>query len=148
MKFILMVSEVIPTKFSIDEFQLVKSLEFADIHLHESQQIIYLKYHKNAEVNLENGQLVIDAVYPLLRDGARLAITDATAQGIEFTKEARALFSDNKSMQLTKAHGVVVKELAMRILVNFYIKFNKPVSPVKMFNSYDKALEWVVNYED
>jgi hypothetical protein len=38
---------------------------------------------------------------------------------------------------------MVIKILGQRILGNFYIKFQKPMIPTKIFNNHEDALEWL-----
>ena len=41
------------------------------------------------------------------------------------------------------AEALVVKSLANRILVNFYLTVKKPMIPAKMFNNKESALKWL-----
>lgn len=44
----------------------------------------------------------------------------------------------------TVADALVINSLGHKILANFYIKFNKPVKPTKLFNKQSKAVSWLL----
>jgi hypothetical protein len=65
--------------------------------------------------------------------------------GVTIDPEAREYGSSEKRAGLTAADAVVVKTLAHKIIVNFYLKYNKPSHPTRAFSSEEKARKWLVN---
>lgn len=54
-------------------------------------------------------------------------------------------WSAQKSGNLyTHIDAIVINNFAQKILTDFYLKFNKPIKPTKIFFSVEKALEWVL----
>lgn len=43
----------------------------------------------------------------------------------------------------TIADALVINSLPQKMLADFYLKFDKPVNPTRIFNSRDKALDWI-----
>jgi len=43
----------------------------------------------------------------------------------------------------TIADAVVISSFPQKIIADFYMRYNKPVKPTKVFNSMEKAYEWV-----
>jgi hypothetical protein len=41
------------------------------------------------------------------------------------------------------ATAVVTSHLGTRLLINFFIRFNKPQTPMKLFTCEEKALQWL-----
>lgn len=41
------------------------------------------------------------------------------------------------------ATAVITDRLSTKLLVNFFIRFNKPSTPMKMFTCEEKALQWL-----
>lgn len=103
-------------------FKQVKKLSFATLFLNEDKSILMIKYHEETVVDVEKSVLVIDAVFPFIEQGAIYGITDATAPFLNITPGARKNYRDNKSLQLSFAHAVVVKELSVRLMANFFCK--------------------------
>lgn len=46
------------------------------------------------------------------------------------------------------ATAVLTDRLATRLLVNFFIRFNRPKTPMKMFNSEEQALDWLRSFKN
>ncbi|MFI5203224.1 MAG: hypothetical protein ACHQF2_01920 [Flavobacteriales bacterium] len=60
--------------------------------------------------------------------------------------ESRSFMATKEALQYSIAEGVVIRNLAQRILGNFYLKFDKPKKPVKLFTSIPEAEKWLHNY--
>ena len=48
-------------------------------------------------------------------------------------------------MKYTIADAIIVSNLAQKILINFYLKFNKPPKPSQAFNSEEQAINWLLS---
>jgi hypothetical protein len=46
------------------------------------------------------------------------------------------------------ATAIIIKALASRLMANFFIKFNKPPTPTRLFNSEEAAMEWLRQYAE
>lgn len=62
---------------------------------------------------------------------------------IQTTPEARAYAACEESNRYTIADAFVVKSDALKIVGNFYLRFNKPVRPTKIFTDEFLAVEWL-----
>lgn len=45
------------------------------------------------------------------------------------------------------AFAMVVNSLAQRLIGNFYIRFDKPPAPARLFNDETKAIQWLKTFE-
>ena len=70
------------------------------------------------------------------------AVIDTTAP-YDSTVEARNFYAESDYCKCRYADAFIVNSLPMRLLVNFFISFNKPKIPSKMFNNEESALIWV-----
>lgn len=134
-------------KRKIEYFKLVDQLDFADILLSKDKAVLIVRYKEGTEVDIKKGRKLIDTVYPYHKNNIPFGLTDATAAHISFTNEARKLYSNNKSLELSKAQAVVVSHLPIRLMANFFILFDKPIRPVRSFNSFDLAFEWLDSFD-
>lgn len=130
------------------KLRLEKQLDFADIFIHKDLKVFMVKYHANQEVDKSKAEILVNEIYQIVEKGYSLGLNDARGPHLEISKEAREIYSNNKSLEKTIAQAVIVNELSTRILLNFFINLNKPVVPVKLFNSFDKALDWLLNFEE
>ena len=103
---------------------------------------------KDVVIDLEKAKQVVNLVHPYIEEGAVYGMTDATASFLNITPEARALYKDNKSMQLSKAHAIVVKELYIRLIASLFIKFDRPIVPTRIFNDFHRAYKYLIDQAD
>lgn len=61
----------------------------------------------------------------------------------EMDPEVRTWAAETSGNKYTFVDAVVISNFAQKIIANFYIKFNKPKMPTKVFTSTEKALEWI-----
>lgn len=59
--------------------------------------------------------------------------------------EVRKWSADHNGNTYTKADAIVVSSLPQKILADFYLKFNKPVKPTKIFREREKAIDWLLS---
>jgi hypothetical protein len=76
-------------------------------------------------------------------NGIRLPVLSIFAEDNLFSKEAREYVSSNEVSSFVKADAFVIKSLALKIVGNFYLKFNKPTRPTRMFNDTETAVQWI-----
>ena len=57
--------------------------------------------------------------------------------------ETRKFMASEEPLLYSKAEAFLLKSLAQKILINFYIKFDKPLVPSKVFTKEDEAIKWL-----
>lgn len=57
--------------------------------------------------------------------------------------EVRDWAASPSNNSYTILDAIVINSLSQKILADFYISFNKPVKPTRVFKSIDKAFDWV-----
>jgi len=108
--------------------------------------IIFIKLDDNEEVKLQDSK----AQYEFLKskfDGVnRLKVLVEPGRYTEISKEAREFSAQPESNLMTLGSAVIVKSLAHRIMINFIINFSLQGSmKMKMFDSKDKAIDWLLS---
>ncbi len=61
-------------------------------------------------------------------------------------KETRKLAARSIASKYTIADAFVVDSVALKLLINFYIAFNKPSRPTQLFDSEEKAIDWLKTF--
>lgn len=59
---------------------------------------------------------------------------------------ARYYASGGEANKYTIASAFVVKSVAQKLLGNAYVKFNKPVTPTRIFTSEEEAVNWLQDF--
>ncbi len=126
--------------------ELEKELTFANVLSVRSHSLFLVKYHPDQEIDRRKAEILVDELYELVDSGLYLGLNDARGPNLEITKEARDVYEKNKSLDKTKAQAVIVNDLSTRIFLNFFVSINKPTTPVRLFNSFDRAFQWLISH--
>ncbi len=65
---------------------------------------------------------------------------------VTITKEARDNAVLIEEQAPVGATGVIASNLAYKLVAQFYIKFNKPKRPFKIFRNEEDAIKWLKTY--
>ena len=57
--------------------------------------------------------------------------------------ESRALLASEEFIKTHKASAYITKSISSKIIGNFFIQFNKPITPTKLFNKEEFGLIWL-----
>jgi hypothetical protein len=101
-------------------------------------------------IRIKNGQLVdrediyqiFNAHSEVLGDSKRY-IMFITNNSSSITAEGRKASAEKKINECALAKAIVVRNLANKLLTNFFIRVDKPSSNVKAFDSEMVAMEWI-----
>jgi len=63
------------------------------------------------------------------------------------TKEARSYYAASNTEDLVKAVALITPSLVTKMMATFFINFDKPPIPVKMFSTKPKAIAWLKSLE-
>ena len=105
--------------------------------------MVVVKYKPDARVGLKELLAIHEAEKKLTNEKKHLALLDARGF-IYMSPEAKKFGASEKPGKYRKAAALLVDSLGVKILGNFYLNFNKPVVPTKMFSSEKKAIEWLM----
>jgi len=66
---------------------------------------------------------------------------------VDLDPEVRVWASAPDGNKFTIADALVINNLAHRLLASFYLRYNKPIKPTRIFYNKDKALNWLLQQE-
>lgn len=66
----------------------------------------------------------------------------------EMDPEVREWCANTSGNNYTFVDAIVISNFAQKLVADFYLKFNKPPMPTKIFKSKEKALEWILEMND
>src|SRR5687768_11665814 len=117
------------------------SLEEAHIAL-RSDGIVCVKFKANIVLDIAAQMRLLVAYHEIVGKKLTPFIFEAE-EGVTITKEARdnAIVIEEQSPCMASA--VVVQNIAYAMIANFYMKFNKPKRPYKVFNNKQEAINWL-----
>ena len=61
-------------------------------------------------------------------------------------REARTYFAGEETTKAVSACALLISSPLSRVIGNFYMGLNKPITPTKLFTSEAEAIEWLKGY--
>ena len=120
-------------------------LKTAIVHLRKDG-IIHIHIKEGNEMQLIDAIQVVEAMgklsgkkkVPVLIDCGEFATVD---------KEVR-IFSASKDANIyTTAEAVAYHSFAHKLLADFYVNYNKPAIPTKVFQNNEEGIEWLKTFQ-
>ena len=99
----------------------------------------------NAEITIEEGKKIMEASFKL-SNGKKLPILADMRRIKSMPRESRIYLSGEEATKTASALAVLIETSISKIIGNFILGLNKPTYPVKMFNSKQKAIEWLKEF--
>lgn len=66
--------------------------------------------------------------------------------GSSLSRELREFAAKKEGAIRTIGTAILVRNLAQQLLIDYYLKINKPHYPTRAFYKKDKAIEWINDY--
>jgi hypothetical protein len=124
----------------MDEIEVAEALV-----LSIKNYILHMVVKQHAEIDIDVVKVVVETRRNLQQGKKMLVLLDTRDFGC-FTREAREYTSGKEVAGLDKAMAIITDSLPTKLMANFFIKFNKPQAPTKMFTSKNAALAWLETY--
>ncbi len=120
----------------------MKVLEDNDSLLFWEEDHIICYMYKKPVLDQDMAKLAVETRLRVTNEAPCLLVTDLRHIK-NTTKEARAYYISNNPKDLVKAVALITPSIVSTIIANFFINFNSPKIPIKMFTHMDKAIEWL-----
>ena len=111
----------------------------------DEEGILHLKIIKDANITLENIKENYSSFKQLLGNNRVLLLIDSRVK-YKFSKEARAYTASKQGNLNRIATAFLINSFSGRLRANFYIWFNSPIVPTRIFTSEEKALNWLKSF--
>lgn len=121
----------------------IKELDFSEVNLQlKSNDIVYVTFKDNCNLDIPLQMRLLDYYYDIT-DGKLMHFIFMAAENVSITKEARDNAVKIEDQSMLGASAVVVDSLPYKLIANFYLKFNKPKRPYKVFGKEEDAIKWL-----
>lgn len=124
----------------------MNAIELSFGKLHRQNVFIQLVLNDEATLDVPEIQLLIDECKRLSGNKPYALLSDARVF-LNISPEARKLASDPEANNLIVANAVLVNNLALRILANFFSRINRPHFKFKVFTDKQKAIDWLMRLD-
>lgn len=96
------------------------------------------------EIQIKHILLLKDGLKEL-GGGEKMRFYNNSKDFSKIDKEAMEYISKPEASEFTLANGVLVNNLAKKIMFNFFMKFNKPTVPTRAFRTKGEAFDWLLS---
>jgi endo-1,4-beta-mannosidase len=103
--------------------------------------VVYIYTFEDAEIEIPEIDELNKNLKALTNDGPCYIIV-FPGEGSISSHEARKYAATKKGKNIV-AEAIVMNNLAIRLLANFYMKINRPEQKIKLFSNENAALEWI-----
>ena len=66
----------------------------------------------------------------------------------EMSKEVRDYFANERTASVQRATALLIVSPVNRVIGNFFMGLNKPISPTRLFTDPQKAIEWLQTFSN
>jgi hypothetical protein len=129
-----------------DATYIIKEVDLKEVNISlRSDGIVYVFFKENCvlDVALQHKML---GPYNEITEGKMTPFLFMADKGVTLTKEARDNAIVMEKITPCSASAVVVTNLAYKLIAHFYMQFNKPLRPYKVFSNKGEAVEWLKKY--
>ena len=107
-------------------------------------QLVLVKLIKDNEIKLEDVKEQVNASLKLTNGKDFAVVIDG---GLTLDVDDKAMtFASKYENDNWKAFAIVVRSLSERLFANYYLMFQKPVRPTKVFTSPARAEKWLSQF--
>ena len=102
------------------------------------------------QVNGEFARENIDA-QESVRDGlnkAKIRVLIDMPAVTEISKEARDYFANERTASVQRATALLIGSPVSRVIGNFFLGLNKPISPTRLFTDSEEAIRWLHTFSN
>ena len=108
--------------------------------------LLYVKYEDGAIIDMEAAKIILKDRLEFQR-GENYATFADVKSAKYWTKDAREFQSSEYNNEGIKALAMILSSHAQKIVVKFYLFFNKPNIPTNGFLDEKEALSWLLQYK-
>jgi hypothetical protein len=123
----------------------IATFNFAILYYLEDLDIVELEYQANSTINKEEAIQIVSALKKFLKGEQKYFLVNSSQDFINISSEARTFYAnEHRKNKYGIRMAIFVNSLAYRIIANFFIQFNNPPMPTRVFSSRKKAINWIL----
>lgn len=80
-------------------------------------------------------------------EGKRLPLLIIAEKDSTLDTDAMAYMAKDDANPYSNAEAILIYSISQKLLGNFYLRFNKPKKPTKIFTKMEEALSWLEHFK-
>lgn len=127
----------------LESVHILRSLEVEEALIElRSDGILRVVFKENLVMDVAVQEKLF-ANYLNISEGKKFGFLFEAMDNVTITKEARENSKKLEKSAPSIATAVIADSLPYRLIANFYMKFNKPKIPFKVFRNQEDAINWL-----
>ena len=111
----------------------------------EDNRIAHLHIKKGQIIDLDEVKEIFEVISQEAKGGLFRLMVSASEEAT-LSSKSREYASTKESSDVIVADAVVVENYSHEMTSNFFIRFNKPNRPTKLFKNVDEAKKWLLTH--
>jgi hypothetical protein len=111
-----------------------------------SDGLVQIKVDSGASITLPDVKAQIAAIGEL-GGGGKFPILIISGSDTSIQTDVMNFVADEKSNPFSVAEAYLISSISHKLLANFYLNFNKPARPTKVFTKEADALQWLYAFK-
>lgn len=104
--------------------------------------IFRIEFYNGADIDLDDAKIIHENLQRLSQGKKYCILLDGKNQ-FTTTPESREFVGSKERAKGRIAFAIVAKSMVNRLVGNFFIQFNKPITPTKLFSDEESAMQWL-----
>lgn len=111
----------------------------------EDNRIAHLHIKEGQTIEVDEVKKIFETITELAK-GKLFRLMVSASEEATLSSESREYASTKESSDVLVADAVVVHSYSHEMTSNFFIRFNKPNRPTKLFKNIEDAQKWLLTY--
>ncbi len=112
------------------------------IHI-DDYGIVHTRFKHGAQVDVEELKVIEQALYQITENEPFKTLLDVRNKFVNFDVEARSYAAKGEITKSITAQALLVNTLPMKMITNFFLRFDSPKYPIRAFQDEEKAINWL-----
>lgn len=132
------------------EISVINTIQYKGVFKADllENSIIEVKWNTELKEVEKKHLMALNEAIKSLGGNKKMRIYVTTFDFMSINDDTRNYSASEEAAQYTLANAVLIDSLAKKILFNFYLKFNKPVRPIRAFTLRSNAFEWLLSIQE
>lgn len=109
--------------------------------------VMHLKYHKGVHVNEVIANEGYEICFDMINQGARPYLISDTSEIKSVSPKAKSVLLNPEKIRKFKAIASIGNHPVSTAMINFIIGIYKDLRHIRIFSSFDEAMEWITNLD-
>ncbi len=130
----------------VQNVEILRQIDFMILSVAlRSDGIIKVSINANEEIDIGHVVEVVSAIQKI-GHGKKFPVLIIVGEYTLPTPDARSYVATEESDPFASAEAYVISSFSQKLVGNVYLSFNKPARPTRLFNSEEKAVEWLKSF--